>query len=154
MCRNFHIFAGAICVFTTPTRVQYYYIINLKKQQSKKKTTPSILLLYFIMTSTTTIPLEGILTFLDTMTLSIQNKKWLGEQLIEQAVREERLAKKGLSSKRTIRVKRRSACSPSDEELSARFVGKDVPRVPNDPDWNQVIDANTGKTIKPIEKWL
>lgn len=43
------------------------------------------------MTTTTTIPLEGILTFLDSMTLSVQNKRWLGEQLIEQAAKEEGL---------------------------------------------------------------
>ena len=106
------------------------------------------------MTATTTIPLEGILTFLDTMTLSTRNKKWLGEQLIEQAMNEERLAKSSFPAKRTFKVRRRSACSPSDEELSARFAGKDIPKIPDDPDWSQVIDANTGKTIKPIEKWL
>ena len=102
------------------------------------------------MTSTTTIPLEGILTFLDTMTLSVQNKRWLGEQLIAQAKREERLEEKFSHSKRTFKVKRRYVCSPSDEELSALFAGKDIPRIPEDPDWRQVIDANTGKTIKPI----
>ena len=41
------------------------------------------------MTGTTTIPLEGILTFLNSMTLSTQNKKWLGENLIEQALHEQ-----------------------------------------------------------------
>jgi hypothetical protein len=30
----------------------------------------------------------------------------------------------------------------------------EVPPTPEDPEWNQVINANTGKTIKPIEKWL
>ena len=106
------------------------------------------------MTTTTTIPLEGILTFLDTMTLSVQNKRWLGEQLIERAMREERMGEEASHTRRVFKFKRRSVCSPSDEELSTRFAGKDMPEMPNDPDWSQVIDANTGKTIKPIEKWL
>ena len=43
------------------------------------------------MTTTTTIPIDGIMTFLNTMTLSPQSKRWLGENLIEQAAREEGL---------------------------------------------------------------
>ena len=39
------------------------------------------------------------MTFLNTMTLSPQSKRWLGEHLIEQAVREESL--KELESERT-----------------------------------------------------
>ena len=107
-----------------------------------------------MITTTTTIPLEGILAFLDTMTLSVQNKRWLGEQLIERAMREERVGEETSHTRRIFKVKRRSACSPSDEELSARFAGKDMPKIPSDPDWSQVIDSNAGKTIKPIEKWL
>ena len=42
------------------------------------------------MTATTTIPLEGIMTFLNSMTLSIQDKKWLGESLLEQAFQEQK----------------------------------------------------------------
>ena len=41
------------------------------------------------MTATTTIPLEGIMTFLNSMKLSTQNKKWLGENLIKQALQEQ-----------------------------------------------------------------
>ena len=106
------------------------------------------------MTGTTTIPLEGILTFLDAMALSAKNKKWLGEQLIKQAEREKCLEEKTHEAKRVFKVRRRAASSPSDEELSARFAGKDIPPIPDDPDWSLVIDTNTGKTIKPIEKWL
>ena len=90
------------------------------------------------------------MTFLNTMTLSPQSKRWLGEHLIEQAAKEE----KASHARRVFRVKRRSACSPSDEELATRFAEKEVPQIPDDPDWAQVIDSNTGKTIKPIEKWL
>ena len=107
------------------------------------------------MNTTATIPLEGILTFLDSMTLSIQNKRWLGEQLMAQAMKEE----KGRSmcathTKRVSKVRRRSASSPSDAELDVRFAGLEMPEIPADPEWSQVINSNTGKTIKPIEKWL
>lgn len=106
------------------------------------------------MTATTTIPLEGIITFLDSMTLSAQNKIWLGKHLIEQAFEEESLAVGASHTPKAHRVKLRSANSPSDAELEARFAGLEMPELPADPEWRQVINANTGKTIKPIEKWL
>ena len=43
------------------------------------------------MIATTTIPIDGIMKFLNTMTLSPQSKRWLGEHLIEQAAKEEGL---------------------------------------------------------------
>ena len=106
------------------------------------------------MTATTTIPVEGIMTFLNTMTLSSQSKRWLGEHLIEQAEKEERSVMRNSSQERVFKARRRTACSPSDAELEARFAGTEMPELPDDPDWHQVIKANTGKTIKPIEKWL
>ena len=94
------------------------------------------------------------MTFLNSMSLSAQNKRWLGEHLIEQAAKEESMAEDAPHTKRIAKVKRR-ANSPSDEELSARFAGKEVPEMPEeDPDWSVVINANIGKTIEPIEKWL
>ena len=86
------------------------------------------------------------------MTLSTKNKRWLGEHLIAQAVNEERAI---LANPTKVRkVKRRFTHSPSDAELEARFAGLDMPETPADPEWSQVISANSGKTIKPIEKWL
>ena len=41
------------------------------------------------MTATTTVPLDGIMTFLNSMSLSAQNKRWLGERLVEQALQEQ-----------------------------------------------------------------
>lgn len=105
------------------------------------------------MTAMTTIPLEGIMTFLNTMTLSSRSKRWLGERLIEQAEKEERMAE-GKSSTKKVFKRRPTDSSPSDAELEARFKGTEMPEIPDDPDWHQVIKANTGKTIKPIEKWL
>ena len=105
------------------------------------------------MNATTTIPLEGIMSFLNTMSLSAQSKRWLGEHLIEQAAKEEMSAISSQTERRH-RVRCSSINSPSDAELEARFAGLAVPEIPADPEWSQVISANTGKTIKPIEKWL
>lgn len=104
------------------------------------------------MNATTIVPLEGIMSFLNAMSLSAQNKRWLGEHLIEQALKEE-LSAKGSQTKK-VKIRCRSNNSPSDAELEARFDGLAVPELPADPDWRQVISANTGKTISPIEKWL
>ena len=105
------------------------------------------------MTATTTITLEGIMNFLNSMTLSSQNKRWLGEHLIEQAAKEEILATDSQANSAR-RIRRRSNNSPSDAELEARFAGLALPELPEDPVWSQVISANSGKTIRPIEKWL
>ena len=35
-----------------------------------------------------------------------------------------------------------------------RFAGKPIPQLPEDAPWSEIISANIGKTIKPIEKWL
>ena len=106
------------------------------------------------MTATTTIPLEGIMTFLNTMSLSSQSKRWLGKCLIEQAEKEERIAEGKSTIRKVAKVRKQTTSSPSDAELEARFKGKDMPEMPDNPDWHQVIEANTGKIIKPIEKWL
>ena len=45
------------------------------------------------MATTITIPLEGVMTFLNSMGLSTQSKKWLGENLIKQALQEQNLTK-------------------------------------------------------------
>ncbi|MBR6141523.1 MAG: hypothetical protein IKQ37_07160 [Bacteroidaceae bacterium] len=100
------------------------------------------------------IQLNGLWGYLQGLSLTASNQRWLGERLIEQAKKEEHLMEKASQTRRVFKVRRRSACSPSDEELAARFAGKNVPQIPEDPEWRHVIDANTGKTIKPIEKWL
>ena len=46
-------------------------------------------------------------------------------------------------------------CSPTDEELETLFMGKVSASAPvEDYTWSDMITANSGKTIKPIEKWL
>ncbi len=104
------------------------------------------------MTTTTTIPLESIIAFLNSMSLNAPKKRWLGEHLIAEAMKEESMTIHAPQTRRI--VKRRSANSPSDAELEARFAGLETPEIPADPEWSEVISANTGKTIKPIEKWL
>ena len=45
--------------------------------------------------------------------------------------------------------------SPTDAHLESLFAGKDSPIPPEeDYNWSDFISANTGKNIKPIEKWL
>ena len=67
---------------------------------------------------------------------------------------EENQKEESMPIRRVAKVKRRASDSPTDIELQARFAGKDMPDMPEDPEWSQVISSNTGKTIKPIEKWL
>ena len=75
--------------------------------------------------------------------------------LLTTSVYEEESRKETLNSPNRIRsVRRRANDVPTDAQLEARFAGKEVPSFSEDPEWNEVINANTGKTIKPIEKWL
>ena len=87
-------------------------------------------------------------------TLSLKAKLQLASLLTTAAFQEESLKYAPINVRREAKVKRRSAHSPSDAELESRFAGKEVPALPEDPLWSQVISANTGKTIKSIEKWL
>ena len=56
--------------------------------------------------------------------------------------------------KRVAKVRRRANCTPTDAELKARFDNKEMPQMPEDSSWKEIIDSNIGKTIKPVEKWL
>lgn len=53
------------------------------------------------------------------------------------------------------KVIRRAVSSPSDAELEQRFADLAMPEFPQD-DYTseEIIKSNSGKTIKPIEKWL
>ena len=45
--------------------------------------------------------------------------------------------------------------SPTDDQLEAIMIDRPMPEVHESEDtWDEVINANIGKTIKPIEKWL
>ena len=57
-------------------------------------------------------------------------------------------------SKKVFKARRRSENAPTDSQLEARFAGLEQPELPVDPSWEEIINANSGKTIKPVEKWL
>lgn len=78
--------------------------------------------------------------------LSLQ--AWLQQQ-VDALVRHSKI-----TSQRVAKVKRRAKHAPSDAELMARFSDKNMPPMPEDTSWKDIIDANVGKTIKPVEKWL
>ena len=86
--------------------------------------------------------------------LSLKAKLQLASLLTTAALQEESLKEGAVIARRGAKVRRRAVHSPSDAELEARFAGQEVPVLPEDPSWSEVISANTGKTIKPIEKWL
>ncbi|MBQ9203374.1 MAG: hypothetical protein IJ155_03935 [Prevotella sp.] len=58
------------------------------------------------------------------------------------------------AGRKAFRVRSRAEHSPSDAELEARFAGLEMPELPEAPLWDEVIKANSGKVIKPVEKWL
>lgn len=56
---------------------------------------------------------------------------------------------------RKAKVRKRAMMVPSDAELAARFAGLKMPEYPKDDfSCDEIIKANSGKTIKPVEKWL
>ena len=58
------------------------------------------------------------------------------------------------SMRRVAKIRKRSN-TPTDAELQAYFEGKAMPSMPEQDDtWDTIIDANSGKTIRQIEKWL
>lgn len=87
--------------------------------------------------------------------LTNEEKAWVINYLVQglftlpPAVEDEKL-----SQRRAVRVKHRNG-SPTDEQLETLFKGKDSSSAPTeDYTWSDVVIANSGKTIKPIEKWL
>ena len=56
---------------------------------------------------------------------------------------------------RKAKVRRRTNAVPSDAELEARFADLSIPEYPQDDfTCKDVIEANSVRAIKPIEKWL
>ena len=56
---------------------------------------------------------------------------------------------------RKAKVVRRALAVPSDAELEAKFADLSMPDNPQDDfTFEDIIKSNSGKTIKPIEKWL
>lgn len=85
-------------------------------------------------------------------TLSRTVKLKLASRLTN-AVLEEETAIQDCSRK--AKVRRRSLNAPSDAELEAKFADLVMPTYPQDDfSCEDIIKAKSGKTIKPIEKWL
>lgn len=87
-------------------------------------------------------------------TLSKRVKLSLASKLTSSVLEEETSLADTPDTKTRRKVKSRYANAPSDAELEEKFAGKSVPQQPEDAPWNEIINANIGKTIKPIEKWL
>ena len=87
-------------------------------------------------------------------TLSRTVKLSLASKLTK-SVLDDEIAERSPLPSRKAKVIRRSVASPSDAELEERFANYETPLEPNnDSEWQDIIRANSGKTIKPIEKWL
>ena len=87
-------------------------------------------------------------------TLSRTVKLSLASKLTK-SVLDDEIAERTMLPSRKAKVRRRAVAAPSDEELETMFANLGMPKqTDNDPDWQDIIKANSGKTIKPIEKWL
>lgn len=88
--------------------------------------------------------------------LSKEARLYVLSKLTDSLLREEIREKTVPSHSRRAKVIRRSSVhSLTDSELEKRFADKNMPDYPeSEPTWSEVINANSGKTIKPVEKWL
>lgn len=85
--------------------------------------------------------------------LSKTAKLKLASMLTNAVLEEEGLEKKSYTRK--AKVRRRAVADHSDAELEAMFANQAMPEYPQDDfSCEDIIKANSGKTIKPIEKWL
>ena len=86
-------------------------------------------------------------------TLSRTVKLKLASKLTNAVLEEETAAQENYSRK--AKVRRRSLNAPSDAELEAKFADLVMPAYPQDDfTCEDIVKANSGKMIKPIEKWL
>lgn len=70
------------------------------------------------------------------------------------AVLEEEMCDQSHHSRKA-KVRKRASLVLSDAELAARFTNTEMPDYPEDDfSCEDIIKANSGKTIKPVEKWL
>ena len=86
-------------------------------------------------------------------TLSRTVKQKLASRLTT-AILEEKTSRQENYSRKA-KVRRRPLNAPSDAELEAKFADLVMPACPQDDfTCEDIIKAKSGKTIKPIEKWL
>jgi len=82
----------------------------------------------------------------------VSMETWIQQQV--ESLLKERLAQSANHSTAKRIVKRRAEHIPSDSQLETLFIGKDMPVMPDDSSWEEIISAKMGKTIKSMEKWL
>jgi hypothetical protein len=74
---------------------------------------------------------------------------------LTKSVLDDEIAERSSLPSRKAKVIRRAVATPSDAELEARFANQEMPQeLDSDSEWQDIIKANSGKTIKNIEKWL
>ena len=97
--------------------------------------------------------IDGYLPLL--CSLSKEARLYLVSKLTDSLLREEEQIAALTSPRRKAKVKRRTSSAVSDEELAEHFSETSMPQYPTEePTWEEVINSNKGRTIKPIEKWL
>ncbi len=86
--------------------------------------------------------------------LSKEARLYIVSKLTDSLLREEEHVG-AITSTRKAKIKRRATSVVSDEEMKSHFSGKPMPQYPTqEPTWSEVISSNSGRTIKPVEKWL
>ncbi|MBR6827207.1 MAG: hypothetical protein IKM76_03495 [Prevotella sp.] len=88
-------------------------------------------------------------------TLTNEEKAWVINFLVQGLFTTSPFSDEESSSQKRVAKVLHRHHSPSDDQLAAIFDGKSTPSVPEENNsWSEIISANSGKTIKPIEKWL
>lgn len=86
--------------------------------------------------------------------LSNEEKAWVINFLVQGLIVATASENKNPSPRRKAIAKKRYG-EPTDAHLETLLAGEDAPMLPEgDYNWSDIIRANSGKTIKPIEKWL
>lgn len=86
-------------------------------------------------------------------TLSRTVRLGLASRLTDSILKEELSGQ--TSAPRKIAKVKRMPIDKTDAELEAEFADKPMPELPvGDAPWQDVIKANSGRTIKPVEKWV
>ena len=88
-------------------------------------------------------------------TLSKEARLYVLSKLTDSLLKEEVQTKLSEPTRRSRAVRRSSSQEMTDAQLEALFADKPMPDSPvSEPTWEEVIRSNSGKTIKPVEKWL
>ncbi len=130
-----------------PCRFQKYFLSLPTNSESNTQT-----IMEAVLTRPENDTVEAYWKMLSTLSRTV--KLSLASKLTK-SVLDDEIAERSSLPSRKAKVIRRAVATPSDAELETRFANQEMPQVAdNDPEWRDIIKANSGKTIKPIEKWL